>query len=283
MNVKTEANAAKFVHSQGAMAGIQLAHAGRKASCDLAWTGGASLKSPAQGGWPVVGPSPVPFDPADPVPIPLDEAGIDGVVDAFEAGARRALKAGFKVLEIHAAHGYLLHEFLSPISNHRNDQYGGSLENRMRLLLRIAERLRGLMPEELPLFVRISATDWVEGGWDIEQSVELAKQLKGLGVDFIDVSSGGMVPYARIPVAKGYQVPFARRIREEVDIRTGAVGLITEPHHADEIITGGDANLVFLAREMLREPYWALKAQQALGEDSAWPIQYGYALKRRAK
>ena len=220
---------------------------------------------------------------AHPVPIPLDEAGIEGVIDAFEAGARRALKAGFKVRELHAAHGYLLHEFLSPISNPRNDQYGGTLENRMRLLLRIAERLRGLMPEELPLFVRISATDWVEGGWDIEQSVELAKQLKGVGVDLIDVSSGGTVPQARIPVARGYQVPFARRIREEVDIRTGAVGLITEPRYADEIITSGDANLVFIAREMLREPYWALKAQQALGEESAWPIQYGYVLKRRAK
>ena len=282
-HIEMLARIAKFVDSQGAVAGIQLAHAGRKASCDLAWKGGARLKWPEQGGWPVVGPSPVPFDEADPVPIPLDEAGLDGVVDAFEAGARRALQAGFKVLEIHAAHGYLLHEFLSPISNHRNDQYGGSLENRMRLLLRTAERLRGLMPEELPLFVRISATDWVEGGWDIEQSVELARHLKRLGVDLIDVSSGGMVPCARIPVAKGYQVPFARRIREKVEIRTGAVGLITEPRHADEIITGGDANLVFIAREMLREPYWALKAQQALGQDSAWPIQYGYAVKRRAK
>jgi 2,4-dienoyl-CoA reductase-like NADH-dependent reductase (Old Yellow Enzyme family) len=277
------ARIAKFVHSQGAIAGIQLAHAGRKASCDLPWKGGASLKSPEVGGWPIVGPSPVPFDEADPVPTPLDQAGIDGVIDAFEAGARRALKAGFKVIEIHAAHGYLLHEFLSPISNHRNDQYGDSLENRMRLLLQVAERLRGLMPEELPLFVRISATDWVEGGWDIEQSVELAKRLKGAGVDLIDVSSGGTVPRARIPVAKGYQVPFARRIREQVDIRTGAVGLITEPRYADEIITSGDANLVFIAREMLREPYWALKTQQALGEESAWPIQYGYVLKRRAK
>jgi len=282
-HIEPLARIAKFVHSQGAVAGIQLAHAGRKASCDLAWKGGASLKSSEQGGWPVVGPSPVPFDEADPVPIPLDEAGIDGVIDAFEAGARRALKAGFKVLEIHAAHGYLLHEFLSPISNHRNDRYGGSLENRMRLLVQVAERLRRLMPGEVPLFVRISATDWVAGGWDIEQSVELARQLKGVGVDLIDVSSGGTVPYARIPVAKGYQVPFARRIREEVDIRTGAVGLIIEPHHADEIITGGDANLVFIAREMLREPYWALKAQQALGEEPAWPIQYGYVLKRRAK
>jgi 2,4-dienoyl-CoA reductase-like NADH-dependent reductase (Old Yellow Enzyme family) len=282
-HVEPLARIAKFVHSQGAVAGIQLAHAGRKASCDLPWRGGASLKAPEQGGWPVVGPSPVPFAEASPVPIPMDEAGIDGVIAAFGAGARRALTAGFKVIEIHAAHGYLLHEFLSPISNHRNDQYGGSLENRMRLLLRIVEQLRGIMPEELPLLVRISATDWVEGGWDIEQSVELARRLKASGVDLIDVSSGGMVPYARIPVAKGYQVPFARRIREGADIRTGAVGLITEAHHADEIVTGGDANLVFIARELLREPYWALKAQQALGEEPTWPIQYGYAVKRRAK
>ena len=282
-HIEMLARIAKFIRSQGAIAGIQLAHAGRKASCELAWKGGASLMTVEQGGWPVVGPSPVPFDQAHPVPIPLDQAGIDGVVAAFEAGARRALEAGFKVIEIHAAHGYLLQEFLSPISNHRNDQYGGTLENRMRLLLRVAERLRGLIPEDLPLFVRISATDWVEGGWDIEQSVELARQLKGLGVDLIDVSSGGMVPQARVPVAKGYQVPFARRIREEVDIRTGAVGLITEPHYANEIITGGDANLIFIAREMLREPYWALKAQQALGEEPAWPVQYGYVLKRRAK
>ena len=282
-HIEMLARIAKFVHSQGAIAGIQLAHAGRKGSCELAWKGGASLMTVEQGGWPVVGPSPVPFDEAHPVPIPLDEAGIDSVIAAFEAGARRALKAGFKVIEIHAAHGYLLHEFLSAISNRRNDQYGGTLENRMRLLLRVAERLRGLMPEDLPLFVRVSATDWVEGGWDIEQSVELARQLKGLGVDLIDVSSGGTLPQARVPVAKGYQVPFARRIREEVDIRTGAVGLITEPHYADEIITGGDANLIFIAREMLREPYWALKAQQALGEEPAWPVQYGYVLKRRAK
>jgi 2,4-dienoyl-CoA reductase-like NADH-dependent reductase (Old Yellow Enzyme family) len=282
-HIEMLARIAKFILSQGAVAGIQLAHAGRKGSCDLAWKGGASLKTQEQGGWPVVGPSPVPLEEAHAVPIPLDEAGIEGVIAAFEAGARRALKAGFKVIEIHAAHGYLLHEFLSPISNHRNDRYGGILENRMRLLLRVAERLRGLMPEDLPLFVRISATDWVEGGWDIEQAVELARQLKGLGVDLIDVSSGGTAPQARIPVAKGFQVPFARRIREEVDIRTGAVGLITEPHHADEIIAGGGANLIFIAREMLREPYWALKAQQALGEEPAWPVQYGYVLKRRAK
>lgn len=281
--VEPLARIAKFIHSQGAVAGIQLAHAGRKGSCDLPWKGGASLKTPEQGGWPVVGPSPLPFSEASPVPIPLDEAGIDTIITAFEAGAGRALAAGFKIIEIHAAHGYLLHEFLSPLSNHRNDQYGGSLENRMRFLLRVAERLRELMPEELPLFVRISATDWVEGGWEIEQSVELARRLKSLGVDLIDVSSGGTVPYARIPVAKGYQIPFSRRIREGADIRTSAVGLITEPHHADEIVTGGDANLVFIAREMLREPYWALKAQQALGEEPAWPIPYGYAVKRRSK
>jgi 2,4-dienoyl-CoA reductase-like NADH-dependent reductase (Old Yellow Enzyme family) len=187
------------------------------------------------------------------------------------------------VIEIHAAHGYLLHEFLSPISNHRNDEYGGSLENRMRLLLRVAERLRAVMPDDLSLFVRISATDWVDGGWDIEQSVTLSKRLKTLCVDLIDVSSGAMVPHARIPVAKGFQVPFARRIRNDANIRTGAVGMITEPQHADEIITGGDANLVFLARELLREPYWALKAQHALGQEPSWPTQYGYVVKRRAK
>jgi len=277
------ARIARFVRSQGAVPGIQLAHAGRKGSSEVPWKGGASLKTPEAGGWEVVGPSALPFGEGDPIPAPLDEAGIDGVLTAFEAAARRALKAGFEVLEIHAAHGYLLHEFLSPLSNHRDDEYGGSLENRMRLLLRVAERLRGVLPEELPLFVRLSATDWVEGGWDGDQSVELAKRLKVLGVDLIDVSSGGSAPDARIPVAKGYQVPFARRIREEADIRTGAVGLITDPHHADEIITGGDANLVFLARELLREPYWALKAQHALGDEPSWPTPYGYAVKRRPK
>ncbi len=282
-HVEPLARIARFVHGQGAVAGIQLAHAGRKASCDLPWRGGGSLKTAEQGGWRVVGPSPIPFSESSPIPTPLDEAGIGGVIQAFESGARRALAAGFKVIEIHAAHGYLLHEFLSPISNRRDDQYGGSLENRMRLLLGIVKRLRGLILADMPLFVRISATDWVEGGWDIEQAVELARQLKNEGVDLIDVSSAGTVPYARIPMAKGYQVPFARRIREWANIRTGAVGLITDAHDADEIVTGGNANLVFIGREMLREPYWALKAQQALGEESAWPTQYRYAVKRRAK
>jgi 2,4-dienoyl-CoA reductase-like NADH-dependent reductase (Old Yellow Enzyme family) len=282
-HVEPLARIARFVCSQSAVPGIQLAHAGRKASCEPPWKGGARLKTPAAGGWTVVGPSPVPFNEGDPPPVPLDEAGIDAVVAAFEAGARRALAAGFRVIEIHAAHGYLLHEFLSPLSNRRTDRYGGSLENRVRLPLRVAERLRSLMPPELPLFVRISATDWAEGGWDVEQSVVFARRLKDLGVDFIDVSSGGLVPKARIPVGKGYQVPFARKIRQEAGILTGAVGLITEPHHANEIITAGDADLVFIARELLREPYWALKAQAELGGEPSWPTPYGYAVKRRAK
>lgn len=282
-HIEPLARIARFVDSQGAVAGIQLAHAGRKASCAAPWEGGHRLKTAEEGGWPVVAPSAIPFVEDDPLPVALDEKGIDGIVDAFEAAAQRALTAGFKVLEIHAAHGYLLHEFLSPLSNQRDDQYGGSPENRMRLVLRVAERLRALMPQELLLFVRISATDWAEGGWDIEQSVELCKQLKELGVDLVDVSTGGTLPTARIPVAKGYQVPCCRRIHDDANIRTGAVGLITDPHHADEIITGGDADLVLVGRELLREPYWALKAQHAFEEDPAWPVQYGYAVKRRSK
>jgi 2,4-dienoyl-CoA reductase-like NADH-dependent reductase (Old Yellow Enzyme family) len=271
------------VHSQGAIAGIQLAHAGRKASSAVPWEGGGTLKTAAEGGWPVLAPSPIPFYEGDPVPIALDEKGIDGIVEAFEVGARRALTAGFKVLEIHAAHGYLLHEFLSPLSNQRTDQYGGSLENRMRLVLRVAERLRALVPDDLPLLVRISATDWAEGGWDIEQSVELCKRLKALGVDLIDVSTGALVPTARIPVAKGYQLPCARRIHDDADIRTGAVGLITTAEEADQVITGGYADLVLVGRELLRDPYWALKAQHVFDEEPSWPIQYGYAVKRRSK
>jgi 2,4-dienoyl-CoA reductase-like NADH-dependent reductase (Old Yellow Enzyme family) len=282
-HIEPLARIARFVHSQGAVAGIQLTHAGRKASCEQPWKGGARLRTPEAGGWPVVGPSPVPFNEGDPAPVPLDEAGIEGIVAAFEAAAHRALAAGFQVIEIHAAHGYLLHEFLSPLSNRRTDRYGGSLENRMRLPLRVAERLRRRVPEDRPLFVRISATDWAEGGWDIEQSVVLARHLKDLGVDLIDVSSGALVPKARIPVGKGYQVPFARRIRNEACILTGAVGLITEPRQANDIVTGGDADLVFLARELLREPYWALQAQQELGVEPSWPTPYGYAVKRRAK
>ncbi|HVJ58802.1 MAG TPA: NADH:flavin oxidoreductase/NADH oxidase [Terrimicrobiaceae bacterium] len=277
------ARIARFLEAQGAAPGIQLAHAGRKASCAAPWQGGASLKTTAEGGWPIVGPSPLPFSEGDPLPRELDERGIGSYIEAWGAAGRRALAAGFKVIEIHAAHGYLLHQFLSPLSNRRTDHYGGSLESRMRFLLRVAEKLRTIIPEHLPLFVRISATDWVDGGWDIEQSVVLCKQLQERGVDLIDVSSGGTVPDAKIPVARGYQVPFSHRIREEVGIRTGAVGMIGDPQYADGIITSGQANIVFLARELLREPYWAIKAQHALEEQPTWPVQYGYAVKRRSR
>jgi len=276
------ARIARFVQSQGAIAGIQLAHAGRKASRDVPWRAGGRLDVTA-GGWPVVAPSDIPFNEGDPESLPLDAAGIAAVIDDFEAAARRAVAAGFQVIEIHSAHGYLLHEFLSPLSNQRADRYGGSLENRARLLLEVGARLRALMPAQMPLFVRISATDWVEGGWDIEQSVQLAKWLKARAIDLIDVSSGGTLPKANIPLAPGYQVPFARRIRAEAGIMTGAVGLVTETRAADAIITEGCADLVFLARELLREPYWALKAQHDLQEEPAWPVQYGYALKRKTK
>jgi 2,4-dienoyl-CoA reductase-like NADH-dependent reductase (Old Yellow Enzyme family) len=279
-HVEPLARIARFVHTQGAVPGIQLAHAGRKASCDLPWKGGARL-TPAAGGWTVLAPSPIPVKAADVAPLALDAAGIEAVIDHFEAAARRALAAGFRIIEIHSAHGYLLHEFLSPLSNQRTDQYGGSLENRARLLLRVAERLRTLMPADMPLFVRISATDWVEGGWEIEQSVQLARWLKEQGVDLIDVSSGGTSPTAKVPLAPGYQVPFARRIRADANIMTAAVGLITEPQFANEIVSGHSADLVFLARELLREPYWALKTQREFDEEPAWPVQYGYVLKRK--
>ncbi|WKW50192.1 NADH:flavin oxidoreductase/NADH oxidase [Rhodomicrobium lacus] len=281
-HIEPLARIARFIESQGAVPGIQIAHAGRKASTDAPWNGGKALP-PEQGGWRPVAPSAVPFGPESPTPAALSEEGIAHVIAAFEDATRRALKAGFKVIEIHAAHGYLLHEFLSPLSNHRTDQWGGSFENRARLTLTVAERLRAIVPDDLPLFVRISATDWVPGGWDDTQSVELAKHLKRIGVDLIDVSTGGLTPSAQIPVAKGYQVPFARRIREEADIRTGAVGLITEPQQANDIITGGEANLVLIAREFLRDPYFALRAERELnGGDKSWPLQYGYAVKRRS-
>ena len=277
-HVEPLARIARFVSSQGTVPGIQLAHAGRKASTVPPWQGGHPLMTPEEGGWTVVSASPIPFREGYPVPVPLDEAGIDETVAAFEAAASRAVAAGFRVIEIHAAHGYLLHQFLSPLSNHRTDNYGGSLENRMRLTLRVAERVRAAMPEDLALFVRISATDWAEeGGWDVEQSIELAKRLKATGVDLIDVSSGGTLAKVNIPVAPGYQVPFARRIRHEAGILTAAVGLITEVKQADEIIRNGDADLVFLARELLREPYWAFKAQRELGLPPALPVQYGRA------
>lgn len=277
------ARIAEFIHSQDCIAGIQLAHAGRKASCDVPWKGGNRLQMGYAGGWEVVAPSPIPFEDNDPPSKALTFLEIEQIIIAYEEAAKRALAAGFKIIEIHSAHGYLLHEFLSPISNQRTDAFGGNLENRMRLLLQIAERLRKIVPDSQPLFVRISATDWVEGGWDLPQSIILSENLKKLGVDLIDVSSGGMVPKATIPIGKGYQVPFSREIREKARIKTAAVGLITEVEQANDIITNGDADLIFLGREILKDPYWAIKAQQHLGEETSWPLQYGYAVKRRAK
>lgn len=277
------ARIAEFLSSAGAVPGIQLAHAGRKASCAPPVRGGACLKRPEEGGWCTLAPSAIPFDATASVPREMTEQDIEDVTLAWEAATRRAVDAGFKVIELHAAHGYLLHEFLSPLSNKRSDAYGGSLENRMRLVLQVARRMRAVMPEDLPLFVRLSCTDWVEEGWDLDQCVELARQLKAAGADLIDCSSGGTTPDAKIPVAKGYQVPFAERIRREAGICTGAVGLITEAAQADEIITSGQADLVLLGRELLREPHWVVKAQHELGEEQQWPLQYGYVLKRRAK
>lgn len=277
------ARIAQFIKSQGAVPGIQLAHAGRKGSCVAPWKGGAALPDRDPQAWPIVAPSPIPFSEDSPVPIELDLAKMQTILKAFEGAARRAISAGFQVIEIHAAHGYLLHQFLSTLSNRRNDEHGNQLENRAKFLLSIATSLRTIVPKELPLFVRISATDWVEQGWNIEQSVQLCKMLKQCGVDLIDVSSGGNVPKAQIPVQKSYQVPFAKRIRDEADIKTAAVGLITEAQEANEIITSGKADLILLGRELLREPYWMLKAQQEYGNNPDWPVQYGYAVKKRSK
>jgi 2,4-dienoyl-CoA reductase (NADPH2) len=263
--------------------GIQLAHAGRKASCAPPWTGGARLTTPEQGAWDVVAPSPIPFRDGDPTPIELDRKGIDGIVEAFAVAARRALKAGFRIIEIHMAHGYLLHEFLSPLSNKRTDEYGGSLENRFRLPLRVAGAVQAELPADSPLFVRISATDWVEDGWDLEQSVELARAFCRAGVKLIDVSSGALVPYAKIPVASGFQVPLAATIRRESGIGTGAVGMISDPQMANEIITSGAADLVFIGREELRDPYWPIRAAHALRKEATWPVQYGYAVEPKKR
>lgn len=268
-----------FIHRMGGVAGIQLAHAGRKGSCRAPWEGGAPIAH-NEGGWDLVAPSAIPFSDDSPTPKELDKKGIEEIKTAFKRATQRAIKAGFKIIEIHAAHGYLLHSFLSPLSNQRKDEYGGSFENRIRLVCEIAKEMRSIMPESMPLFTRISGTDWAEGGWDLPQSVEVAKALKKIGVDLIDTSSGALVPYAKIPVGPNYQVPLASAIRAEAGILTGAVGLITESHQANDIITSGSADLVFLAREFLREPYWALKAGAALGQDVTWPTPYGFAVKR---
>ena len=263
----------QFIKSQNAIPAIQLAHAGRKASTDLPWQGGRPLGGDANG-WQPIAPSAVPFDDDDPVPREMSAGDIEAVVDQFVSAARRSLAAGFQVAEVHMAHGYLLHEFLSPLSNRRTDRYGGSLENRMRLPLEVAQAVRTVWPQELPLFVRISATDWVDGGWDLEQSIALCKQLKKVGVDLIDCSSGALVPHARIPAGPGFQTPFATAIRQAVNIATGTVGLITSPQQAEQIVATGQADVVLLAREMLRDPYWPLHAAKALKAEVAWPVQY---------
>ncbi|HVE72422.1 MAG TPA: NADH:flavin oxidoreductase/NADH oxidase [Thermoanaerobaculia bacterium] len=261
-----------FIHAQGSVAGIQIAHAGRKASTDKPWNGGRALDH-----WTPLAPSAIPFRDGDPVPHALTLAEIDEVVGQFTNAARLALRAGFRALEIHAAHGYLLHEFLSPLCNTRDDEYGGSLENRLRMTLRVTHRVREVWPDELPLFVRISATDWADGGWDILQAVELAKRLRDLGVDLVDCSSGGAVPHAKIELGPGYQVPFARAIRHEAQIATGAVGLITEARQAKSIVSEGSADAVLLARELLRDPYAPLHWARELGVEVRWPDPYSRA------
>jgi 2,4-dienoyl-CoA reductase-like NADH-dependent reductase (Old Yellow Enzyme family) len=271
----------RFITAQGAVAGIQLAHAGRKASTHRPWLGKHGSIKPDEGGWTPWGPSKIAFDPQHTPPTPLDESQIQQVIQAFVDAAKRALVAGFTVVEVHAAHGYLLHQFLSPLSNQRQDKYGGSFENRIRLTLEVAEAVRKVWPEELPLFVRVSATDWVEDGWNPDETVELAKRLKTLGVDLIDVSSGGTAANAEIPVGPGYQTEFAGRVRRESGIATGTVGMFTEPFQADTILRTGQADLILLARELLRDPYWALHADDDLGgRNAVWPAQYQRATHR---
>ena len=262
-----------FLEEHGAVAGIQLAHAGRKASTDKPWHGGKLITSGPHA-WTPLAPSAIPFREDEPPPREMTHDDVDKVVRDFEFSAELALEAGFRVVELHMAHGYLLHEFLSPLSNARTDQYGGSLENRMRLPLRVAECVRKKWPEDLPLFVRVSATDWTEGGWNLEQSIELSNQLRELGVDLIDCSSGGAIARAKIAAGPGYQVPFARAIREQAQIATGAVGMITEPRQANDIIREGSADVVLLARQFLRDPYFPLHAAKELGVEPDWPPQY---------
>jgi 2,4-dienoyl-CoA reductase-like NADH-dependent reductase (Old Yellow Enzyme family) len=264
---------ARFLDGQGAAAGIQLAHAGRKASTYRPWSGDGAVPE-AEGGWRPVGPSPIAFSERYATPQELSLAQIAALQQAFATAASRAYAAGFRVIEIHAAHGYLAHEFLSPLSNHRADAYGGSFDNRVRFLCECAAAARRALPDRCPLFVRVSATDWTEGGWDVEQSVELARRLKGLGVDAIDCSSGGNVEKAKIPVGPGYQVPFAERIKREAGVATAAVGMITAPAQAEQIVSAGQADLVLLARELLRDPYWPLRAARELGQAMTWPAQY---------
>ena len=263
----------RFICGQGAIPGMQLAHAGRKGSTVRPWEGSGAI-SESEGGWIPVAPSAIPFSDGYATPAALDLAGIRGVVKAFAEAARRACEAGFGILEIHAAHGYLLHEFLSPLSNQRTDAYGGSFENRTRLLCEVITAVRRVWPESAPLFLRISATDWIDGGWDLDQSIRLAELVRPLGVDLIDCSSGGLAPGAKIPIRAGYQVPFADEIRRQTGILTGAVGLITTAAQADVILREGKADVVLLAREFLRQPYWPLQVARELGFPCSWPAQY---------
>ncbi len=262
-----------FLKSQGSVPGMQLAHAGRKGSTQKPWVGSSKL-SPEEGAWVPVAPSARAFSADYPMPQALSKEGIRGVVEAFANAARRALAAGFQVIEIHAAHGYLIHEFCSPLSNERTDEYGGSFENRTRLAREVVSAVRKQWPEQLPLFIRISATDWKEGGWDLDQSVELIKQLKPLGVDLVDCSSAGLVPDQKIVVGPCFQVPFAERIRRDTGILTGTVGLIDTKEQVAEILAKNRADLVLMAREFLREPYWPLRAARQLGHKIPWPKQY---------
>jgi 2,4-dienoyl-CoA reductase-like NADH-dependent reductase (Old Yellow Enzyme family) len=264
---------ARFVKGEGAAFGVQLAHAGRKASTKRPWDGVGTVE-PEAGGWEPIGPTATPFSDKYPVPRMMNTEDIAAVVEAFRRAAFRARRVGFDVVEIHAAHGYLIHEFLSPLSNTRTDAYGGPFENRIRLCLEVVKAVRTVWPDDLPLFVRISSTDWVEGGWDIEQSVELARRLGASGVDLIDCSSGGNVASATIPLGPGYQVPFAERIKRDAAIATGAVGLITSASQADAIVRNQQADVVLLAREVLRDPYWPLRAARELGHQVEWPSQY---------
>lgn len=264
---------ATFIAAQGAVPGVQLGHAGRKASAQRPWEGGGALTA-AQGAWSTVAPSAVPFDAGWHEPLALDAAGIHQVVADFRAAAQRALAAGFKLVELHGAHGYLLHQFLSPLSNRREDEYGGSFGNRTRLAREVVAAVREVWPEELPLWLRLSATDWAEGGWDVEQSVQLSRDMQALGVDLVDVSSGGLLPHVKIPLGPGYQVPFAARVRRAAGVATGAVGLITEAKQAGEIVANGEADVVLIARESLRDPYFPRRAAQELGASLPAPVQY---------
>ncbi|MVM33167.1 oxidoreductase [Spirosoma sp. HMF4905] len=264
----------EFVRQQGAVAGIQLAHAGRKASHQRPWEGGASIGPTSELGWQTVAPSAMPFLESGPKPLALTIAGIQTVLDDFMAATQRALKAGFQVLEIHAAHGYLIHQFLSPLSNHRVDQYGGSFDNRIRLLLEVIACVQTVWLADLPLFVRLSATDWAEGGWSLDDSVALAAILKAKGIDVVDCSSGGNLPNVKIPVSPGYQVTFAARIKQQTGIMTATVGLITSAHQAEAILETGQADLILLAREFLRNPYFPLQAASVLSDQVSWPVQY---------